>query len=230
MSGNEDMLSLLGSPWSLITRVSEIRWPHAYSFNYTACEMAESGSVTFIQQPTQWMQGVPQQSVDPNGEPIVYKARCLVQQFEDALFRSYSTNVCLLTGLIGVLVSWSQHRRRSREVAASWQLYVTDRSFVYTIVDSGHPSTIRIPLAHIETVAANEPLAECGPATCLCSTGPDAVVVTLKREYRSQYGARCSGRLAFRYAENADEFADAVRRQMSAGSYWVLQAHWTVPL
>ena len=116
-------------------------------------------------------------------------------------------------------MSWSQHRRRSREVAASWQLYVTDRSFVYTIVDSGHPSTIRIPLAHIETVAANEPLAECGPATCLCSTGPDAVVVTLKREYRSQYGARCSGRLAFRYAENADEFADAVRRQMSAGSY-----------
>ena len=33
MSENEDMLSLLGSPWSLITRVSEIRWPHAYSFN-----------------------------------------------------------------------------------------------------------------------------------------------------------------------------------------------------
>ena len=148
---------------------------------YTACEMAESGSVTFIQQPTQWIQGVLQQSVDPNGEPIVYKARCLVQQFEDALFRSYSTNVCLLTGLIGVLVSWSQHRRRSREVAASWQLYVTDRSFVYTIVDSGHPSTIRIPLAHIEAVSVNEPLAECGPATCLCSTGPDAVVVTLKR-------------------------------------------------
>ena len=167
--------------------------------------------------------------IDPNGEPIMYKARCLVQQFEDALFRSYSTNVCLLTGLIGVLVSWSQHRRRSREVAASWQLYVTDRSFVYTIVDGGHPSTIRIPLAHIEAVSVNEPLAECGPATCLCSTGPDAVVVTLKREYRSQYGARCSGRLAFRYAENADEFADAVRRQMSTGSYWVLQAHWTAP-
>ena len=197
--------------------------------------MAESGSVTFIQQPTQWVQSVPQQTVDPNGEPIVYKARCLVQQFEDALFRSYSTNVCLITGCIGVLVSWSQHRRLSRQVAESWQLYVTDRSFVYTIDDivrtssyiiyvytvlvSGHPSTVRIPLAHIEAVAVNQPLAECGPATCLCSTGPDAVVVTLKREYRSQHGASCNSRLAFRYAENADEFADAVRRQMSAGSY-----------
>ena len=187
--------------------------------------MAESGSVTFIQQPTQWVQSVPQQTVDPNGEPIVYKARCLVQQFEDALFRSYSTNVglacetSLITGCIGVLVSWSQHRRLSREVAESWQLYVTDRSLVYTTLDSGHLSTVRIPLAHIEAVAVNQPLAECGPATCLCSTGPDAVVVTLKREYRSQHGASYSGRLAFRYAENADEFADAVRRQMSAGSY-----------
>ena len=114
-----------------------------------------------------------------------------------------------------VLVSASTPFPRSGGVLAT----LCDRSFVYTIVDSGRPSTIRIPLAHIETVAANEPLAECGPATCLCSTGPDAVVVTLKREYRSQYGARCSGRLAFRYAENADEFADAVRRQMSAGSY-----------
>ena len=82
-----------------------------------------------------------------------------------------------------------------------------------------HPSTVRIPLAHIEAVAVNQPLAECGPATCLCSTGPNAVVVTLKREYRSQHGASCNGRLASRYAENADESADAVRRQMSAGSY-----------
>ena len=182
-------------------------------------EMAESGSVTFIQQPTQWVQSVPQQTVDPNGEPIVYKARCLVQQFEDALFSSYSTNVCLITGCIGVLVSWSQHRRLSRQVAESWQLYVTDRSFVYSVLVNRHPSTVRIPLAHIEAVAVNEPLAECDPATCLCSTDPDAVVVTLKREYRSQHGASCNGRLAFRYAENADEFPDAVRRQMSAGSY-----------
>ena len=182
--------------------------------------MAESGSVTFIQQSTQWVQSIPQQlTVDTNGEPIVYKARCLVQQFEDALFRRYSTNVCLSTGLIGVLVSWSKHRRLSRKVAESWQLYVTDRSFVYTILDSGHLSSVRIPLAHVEAVVVNQPLAECGPATCLCSTGPDAVVVTLKREYRSQYGASCSGGLAFRYAENADEFADAVRRQMSVGSY-----------
>ena len=144
--------------------------------------MTESGSVTFIKQSTQWVQSVPQQTVDPNGEPIVYKARCLVQQFEDALFRSYSTNVCLLTGCIGILVSWSQHRRLSREVVESWQLYVTDRSFVYTILDSGHPSTVRIPLAHIKAVAVNELLAECGPATCLCSTGPDAVVVHCKNK------------------------------------------------
>ena len=88
----------------------------------------------------------------------------------------------MLINCIGVLVSWSQHRRLSREVVESWQLYVTDRSFIYTILDSGHPSTVRIPLANIEAVAVNEPLAECGPATCLCSTGPDAVVVHCKNK------------------------------------------------
>ena len=222
MSGNEDMLSLLGSPWSLITRVSEIRWPHAYSFN------------TLL---ARWQKVVPLRSSNNQRNGYrAFRSNLWIQMGSrsytkrDASYSSLRTPSSGVTlGLIGVLVSWSQHRRRSREVAASWQLYVTDRSFVYTIVDSGHPSTIRIPLAHIKAVSVNEPLAECGPATCLCSTGPDAVVVTLKREYRSQYGARCSGRLAFRYAENADEFADAVRRQMSAGSYWVLQAHWTAP-
>ena len=183
--------------------------------------MAEGDSVP--QQSTR----TPQQTVDANGEPIVYEARCLYQELEDALCRNYATNTCLFAGCIGLLVFCPLYRRRSRQVAESWKLYVTDRSLVNTIVSRGllgceYPSTIRIPLAYIETVAVNEPLIECGPATCLCSTGPDAVVVTLKREYRSQHGASYSGRLAFRYAENADEFADAVRRQMSAGSYWVM--------
>ena len=180
--------------------------------------MAESDFVAFIQHE------IPQQTSDPNGEPIVYEARCLYKELEDDLCRNYATNTCLVAGCIGLLLFCPLYRRRSRQVAESWQLYVTDRSFVYTIVQRAlfgyeYPSTTRIPLAHIEAVSVNEPLAECGLATCLCSTGPDAVVVTLKREYRWQYAACCGGRLAFRYAENADEFADAVRHQMSTGSY-----------
>ena len=183
--------------------------------------MAEDDSVAFIQQPTRW---IPQQTADPNGEPIVYEARCLYQELEDAMCRNYATTTCLVAGCIGLLVFCPLYRRRSRQVAESWQLYLTDRSVVYTIVNRElfgceYPSTLRIPLAYIEAVAVNEPLANCGPATCLCSTGPDAVVVTLKQEYRWQYSACCGGRLAFRYAENADEFAVAVRHQMSAGSY-----------
>ena len=180
--------------------------------------MTESDFVAFIQHE------IPQQTADPNGEPIVYEARCLYNELEDALCRNYATNTCAVAGCIGLLLFCPLYRRRSRQVAETWQLYVTDRSFVHTIVQRAlfgceYPSTIRIPLAHIKAVSVNEPLAECGPATCLCSTGPDAVVVTLKREYRWQYSACCGGRLAFRYAENADEFADAVRHQMSTGSY-----------
>ena len=183
--------------------------------------MAEGDSVPSIQQSTRW---TPQQTVDRNGEPIVYEARCLYQELEDAVCRNYATSTCLFTGFIGLLVFCPLYRRRARQVAESWKLYVTDKSLVYTIMYRGlggceQPSRIRIPLAYIETVAVNDPLVECGPASCLCSTGPDAVVVTLKQGYRCQYSACCGGRLAFRYAENADEFADAVRRQMSTGSY-----------
>ena len=77
---------------------------------------------------------IPQQTVDPNGEPIVYKARCLYNELEDALCRSYATNTCVVAGCIGLLLFCPLYRRRSRQVAETWQLYVTDRSFVHTIV------------------------------------------------------------------------------------------------
>ena len=71
-------------------------------------------------------------------------------------------------------------------------------------------------MADIERVGANDEIEYncCGLTECQCKAGINTVVVTLKKE-RAMFYKRFGRQLSFYFVENAEEFAEAVSRQMA---------------
>ena len=83
-----------------------------------------------------------------------------------------------------------------------------------------HLQERRIALADIERIAANDEIdCTCGGLTdCHYRAGVNTVVVTIKKErvrFYKPHQLWPSTQLHFSYVENAEEFAEAVSRQMT---------------